>query len=105
MLAAQQLIDRHAQRFADDIVQGDVDGALRGQQHPAALKVLAAIQLLPDAPALHGVLADEELAVVVERAHHRQLAAAQARLAQARNAGIGLATLTTSWLREPTQTG
>ena len=74
LLAAEQLVDRHAERLALDVVQGDVDRRDRGLQDAAAFEILAAIHLLPDAADLHGVLADQELAVVLDGADHRLLA-------------------------------
>src|SRR5207249_3842935 len=68
LLAAQQLVHGHAQGLARDVVQRDVNRALRGQQHAPTLEILAAIQLLPEAPALHRVFADQKLAEVFERA-------------------------------------
>jgi len=35
LLAAEQLVDRYVQRLAEDVVERDVDGALRGEQDAA----------------------------------------------------------------------
>ena len=48
LLAAEQLVDRHAERLALDVVQRDVDGRDRRLQDAAALEILAAIHLLPE---------------------------------------------------------
>ena len=90
LLAAEQLVDRHAERLALDVVEGDVDGGDRRLQHAAALEVLAAIHLLPERADLHRVAADEELAIVLDRADHGLLAAGQAALAPAVDALVGL---------------
>ena len=66
LLAAEQLVDRHAQRLALDVVQGDVDRRDRGGEHPAALEILAAVHLLPERADLHRIAADEELAIVLD---------------------------------------
>ena len=59
-------------------------------EHAPALEVLAAIDLLPDAPDLPRVLADQEVPKVRHRAAHRQVAGAQAGLAPAVVAVVGL---------------
>ena len=89
LFAAEQLIDRDVERLAHDVVERNVDGALGGQQHAPAFEILAAIEFLPDPADLHGVFADEELAEVLERADHGQLAPAQAGLAQPGDAFVG----------------
>ena len=105
LLAAEQFVDRHAERLALDVVQGDVDRRDRRLQHAAALEILAAIHLLPDAADLHRVLADEELAVVLDGADHRLLAADDRPLSPQPKMPWSVSTLTISWLRVPTQTG
>src|SRR5436190_23979945 len=50
LLASEQLVDRHSQRLALDVVKGDVDGGNRRLQNASAFEVLAAIDLLPDPP-------------------------------------------------------
>jgi len=75
-VTAQELMDRHAECFAGDVVERNVDGALGSSQDTAALEILGTVQFLPDATHLHRILADEEGAEVVNGAHHRQLAAA-----------------------------
>ena len=74
VLAAQELVDGHAERLARDVVQRDVDRRDRAGQHPPTLEVLAAIHLLPQRAAPHRVLPDQELAVVADRADNRHLA-------------------------------
>ena len=73
--SAQQLVDRHAQHLALDVVQRDVDGRDRRRQHAAALEILAAVHLLPDRPDPARVTADQELAVVLQGTYDRLLAA------------------------------
>ena len=89
LLAAQQLVDRHSERLALDVVQGDVDRRDRSLQDAATLEILAAIHLLPDAADLHRVLADEKLAVVLDGADHRLLARRQSAFAPAVHALVG----------------
>ena len=89
LFPAEQLIDRHVERLAHDVVERDVDGALRSQQHAPALEILAAVELLPDPADLHGIFADEKLAEVFERADHGQFAPTQAGLAQPGDAFVG----------------
>lgn len=90
LLAAEQFVDRHSQRLALDIMKGDVDGGNRRLQNPPTLEILAAIKLLPDPADLHGVAADEELAIMLDGAGHGLLAAAQSALAPAEDALVGL---------------
>lgn len=90
LLAAEQLINRHPQRLALDVVKGDVDRRDGRLQDAPAFEVLAAIDLLPDPADLHRVTADQELAIVLDRAGHGLLATAQAALAPAEDALIGL---------------
>src|SRR5579859_1090391 len=90
VFAAQQLIHRYAERFTGDVVQRDVDGRDGAGQDSAALEVLATIHLLPQCPTAHRVFAQQELAVVSDRAHHRQLAPGHARLPPADQPGVGL---------------
>ena len=47
LLAAEQLVDRHSERLALDVVQSDVDRRDRSLQDAATLEILAAIHLLP----------------------------------------------------------
>ena len=74
LLAAQQLVDRHAERLALDVVERNVDRRDRCLQDAPTFEVLAAIHLLPDAADLHRILADEKLAVVLDGAGDRLLA-------------------------------
>ena len=104
LLAAEQLVDRHAQRLALDVVQRDVDGGNRRLQHAPAFEILAAIDLLPDPADLHRVAADEELAIVLDGAGHGLLATAQAALAPAGDALVGL-DLDEQLVAVPTHTG
>ena len=90
LLAAQQFVDRHPQRLALDVVQGDVDRGNRRLQHAPAFEVLAAICLLPDPADLHRVAADQELAKMLDGADHRLLATTQAAFAPTEDALVGL---------------
>src|SRR5690242_13206860 len=86
MLAAEKLVDGDVQCFAYDVIEGNINCALGGEQDASAFKILAAIQLLPDAPALHGVLPDEKFPEMFDGANDRQLASAEPGFAQAINA-------------------
>ena len=90
LLAAEQLVDRHAERLALDVVQRDVDGRDGGRQHAAALEVVAAVHLLPERADGHRVRADQELPEVLDGADDRLLAPGEAGLAPAVDALVGL---------------
>jgi hypothetical protein len=90
LLAAQQLVDGHAEALGHQVVQRDVDGRHRGGQHAPALEVLAAVGLLPDAADAARVLPDQEVTEVGHRPAHRQVAGAQAGLAPAVVPVVGL---------------
>ena len=90
MLAAEQLVDGHAERLALDVVERDVDGADRGGEHAAALEILAAVHLLPERARAHRVAPDHELAKMLDRAGHGALAPGKARFAPAENPLIRL---------------
>src|SRR5262249_13223190 len=81
LLAAQQLVPGHAERLAGDVMERDVDGRDCADQYPPALEILAAIHLLPERPAAEGVFAMQELAIVLDRAGDRLLAARDASFA------------------------
>src|SRR3954466_9535325 len=90
LLAAQQFVNRHTQHLALDVVQSDVDSGNCRLQHAPAFEVLTAIGLLPDPTDLHGIPADQELAIMLDGAGYRHLATAQAALSPTRNALVGL---------------
>ena len=90
LLAAEELIDGHAERLALDVIQGNVDRRDGGRHHPAALEVVRAVHLLPERADVHRVPADQELAEVADGALDRQLARGQAGLAPAVDALVGL---------------
>ena len=90
LLAAEELVDRHAERLALDVVERDVDRRDRGLQHAAALEVLAAVHLLPERADGERVVADQELAIVLDGADDGLLAAGEAALAPAEDALVGL---------------
>src|SRR4029434_5153832 len=58
--------------------------------HSSAFEILAAVGLLPDPADLHRVAANKELAIMLDRAGHGLLAPAQAALAPAEDALVGL---------------
>ena len=87
---AQQLIHRHVERLARDIVQRHVDRSDRGGQHTTALVVSAAIQDLPDVLDPQRVHADQELAEVMQRPLLRVLARGTAGFAQSVDARVRL---------------
>jgi hypothetical protein len=90
LLAAEQLVDRHAERLALDVVQGDVDRRDRGREDAAALEVVRPVHLLPQRADVHRVLADQELAEVPDRGRDGLLAAREPRLAPADDPLVGL---------------
>ena len=90
LLAAQQLVDGHIKALGHQVVQGDVNGRHRGGQHAPALEVLAAVGLLPDAADTPRILPDQEIPKVRHSPTHRQVARAQASLAPAVVAIVGL---------------
>jgi hypothetical protein len=55
-----------------------------------ALEILAAVEQLPDMADLERIEADEDFGIVLDRAHHRLLAARQAAFTPAENAFVGL---------------
>ena len=71
-------------------MQGDVDGGDGAGEDAAALEILAAVHLLPQGTDAPRVLADQELAEVVDGALHGELAAGDARLSPTVVAGVGL---------------
>ena len=106
LLAAQQFVDRHAECLALDVVQRDVDRRDGRLQHPAALEILAAIHLLPDARrSASGRCRSSELAIVLDGADHRLLAAGQPAFAPAEDALVGLDLDERAGCGMPTQTG
>ena len=88
--AAQELVDRHAERLAEDVPEGDVDRRDGGADDLAALEVGAAVQRLPEVLDPARVLADQEAREVLEHPLHRQLAAGDAALADAADPLVGL---------------
>src|SRR5690606_18339585 len=90
LLAAEKVVDRHAERLALDVVKRDVERRDRRLQHAAAFEVLAAIELLPDSASLERIAPDEQRRIVLERPHHRLLAAGKPALAPAEDPLIGL---------------
>ena len=89
-LAAQQIIDRHAQRLALDVPQGDVDGRDGGREDALGREEAAPEEHLPDVFGSHRVLADEQRLEMLDGADHRKLATGQPRLADARDALVGV---------------
>ena len=70
----QQFIDRHAERLAVDIPQGDIDRADRRRQRMGAGEKAAAEHDLPQMLFPGRVLADEPRLERVDRLQHGQLA-------------------------------
>lgn len=88
--AAEQLIDRHAERLAEDVVERDVN---RRDDRPgdlATLEVVAAIQDLPEVLDLARIASDEDVCEVVEHSLHRQLAPGDAALPDTGNPFVRL---------------
>ena len=88
--AAQEVVDRHPERLAADVVERDVDGRHRGREHPTALEVLAPVQPLPDGAASHRVGADDELPEVADRRRDGLLTRREPGLSPAMDAHIRL---------------
>ena len=88
--APEQFVNGHAERLALDVVKGDVDGRDGCLQHAAAFEVLAAVHLLPDATDLHGILPQQELAIVLDGTGDRAFPAGQPALAPAEDTLVGL---------------
>ena len=88
-LAAQQLINRHAQGLALDIPEGDVDGGQSAHEDGAA-KVHAAVEIIPVVLNAEGILADEIALHLFQHAHAAVQIAPGADFAGAVDAGIGV---------------
>ncbi len=71
-LAAEQLVDRHAELLADDVVERDVDGA-DGGEHDAAHAVVVEepVHPVPQLLDVPGALADDDRAQVADRGGDR----------------------------------
>ena len=80
---AQQLVNRHAQRFALDVPQRDVDGRHGAGQNALRREKAAAEEQLPDVLDPKRVHALQQLGKLLDGPDHRQLAAGDARLAHA----------------------
>ena len=99
---AQQLIDRHAQALAQDVVKRDVARQERGSEHPPALEILAAVDFLPDAADPAGILPTRKSAKC------RTVAATDCSRAERPDSPqpvipSSVTTLFSSWLRSPTR--
>ncbi|MEZ5906962.1 MAG: hypothetical protein R3C69_18345 [Geminicoccaceae bacterium] len=81
--AAEEVVDRHAERLALDVVKRDVDGRHGSGEHPAAFEILAPVELLPEGADAHRVAADHEPGEMLDRPGDRLLAAGEARSAPA----------------------
>src|SRR6266508_4619321 len=88
--AAEQFVDRDAQRFALDVPEGDVDGGDGGGGDLAGREEAAPEHLLPEVLDAAGVLADEEGLEVLDHALDGELAAGDAALADAGDALVGV---------------
>ena len=71
LLAAQEFIDRNAQRLALEVVQRDVDGTDGGLQDAPALKILRPIHFLPQRPGQERIAATQEFGIMFDRANNR----------------------------------
>ena len=87
---AKELVHGHAEAPRDHIVQRDVYGRDGCGEDTPALEVLAAVHLLPEGADASWVLANQELAVVLNGAPHRKLAPHQARFTPSVKPGVGL---------------
>ena len=88
--AAEKLVDRHAEPFAEDVPERDVDRRERGGGDLAALEVGAAIHRLPEVLDAARVFADEEAAEMLQHPLHGQLAAGDTPFADAGDPLVGL---------------
>ena len=71
--AAQQLVDRHTKLLADDVPEGDIDGAHGGIQRPAERVELRGVDLLPVSLDVPGTLAHQQLAGLANLRHHSRI--------------------------------
>ncbi len=90
VLPAQQLVDGNAQLLSGNVMQSDIDGRDRSCKRAAALEVLTAVHLLPQRRAVHGILADQELTIVLNNALYAQLAPGESSLTPPVNALVRL---------------
>src|SRR5687768_11325589 len=81
--AAQELVDRHAEPFPEDVPQRDIDRRERGGSDLATLEVRAAIHRLPEVLDAARVFADEEAAEMLQHPLHGELTTGDAPLADA----------------------
>ena len=103
LLAAEELVDRYAERLALDVVERDVDGRDRRGEHPAAFEILAAVHLLPERADREGVAADEESARSAATAPATAFSRPERPPSPQPKTPSSVSTLTRSWLRVPTQ--
>ena len=82
-LAAQQIVDRHAQRLALDIPQRHVDGGNGRGLNALSRKESAPVELLPDVLGVERALSDQQRFEVLQGADHGQFPAGESRLTHA----------------------
>ena len=88
--AAEELIDRHAERLALDVPEGDLDGANGAGQHRAAPPARAAIHRLPQAFDAGGVLADQVARQRLDGAGDGRLLAGHMALTESGDPGVSV---------------
>ena len=67
LFPTEQLVNRHTECLARDIVKCDVNSRDSSGQDTSALKILASIHLLPESANVHGVATNEEFAIMLNR--------------------------------------
>ncbi len=65
MLATEQLVHRNANLLSDDVVKGKVDCRYGSSESSTTFEVLAAVHLLPEPTAPHGIATNQELSIVL----------------------------------------
>ena len=88
--ATQQFIDRHAQRLAFDIPEGDVDGGDGGGQDALRREEATTEEHLPEMLRAEGILANEQGLEVFDGALHRQFAPGNSGFTQTADAFVRL---------------
>ncbi len=88
LFAAQQLINRYVQSLARNIIQCNINRALRGKQDAPSLKILTSIYFLPDPSNLHWVFTDQKFPEMFKRANDSLLTSAQTRFAESINSFV-----------------
>ena len=71
----------NTKRLPFDVVQCDVDCADCSAKNTASFEVLTAVKLLPNRSGQHGIVPNQELTVMIDRAHDCALPTGETRLA------------------------